>query len=143
RAEAGAVQVYERFLRAWSLPVEPRREHALSRTGRPTDENGAARRQHDARLPGQLSDGRARSQEWIGRAPPARGAQRRFPAARAPPFQRALQYDQKGGQLDRLGEELLRAFLDGADRQIDRSVRRQHDDGEVLQPGQEIEGVAV
>src|SRR5205823_14093999 len=82
RAETGAVQVYERFLRARSLPVEPRREHALSRTGRPTDENGAARRQHDARLPGQLSDGRARSQEWIGRAPPARGAPRSLPAAR-------------------------------------------------------------
>ena len=73
----------------------------------------------------------------------ARGAKGSLAPARPPAFQRALQDDQQRGQLDGLGEELIRAFLDGADRQIDGSVRREHDDRQVLQLGQQIQGIAV
>ena len=117
---------------ARAVAVEPAREHALAAAGLALDQDRAARglrpcarprraRRIAAEVPGEGVD-----------APRGPGARGRPPggASRAGVSSRRRSITSSAGQLDRLGQELVGAFLHRAHREVDRRVAGQHHDGQ-------------
>ena len=146
--EAGAVHVDERLVGARAVAVEPAREDALAAARLALDQDRAARGGDLARVLGQPRGSRPRcpvkgstaSRAW--RARPADLAALLALALEQPP-----QHHQQRRQLDRLGQELVGAFLDRAHGQVDRGVAGQHHHRQrrvdLADPGQQLERRAV
>ena len=111
------------------------------------DEHGHGEDDHPRRLGRELADGRALAEEGVDGLPRLRGLARQRDLPHAPVLEGALDDDEQGGQLHRLGEELLGSLLDRLHREIDGAVAGEEDHGQGgvlgLQGAQHVEAVAV
>jgi hypothetical protein len=123
-----------RGLRAWSQRLAQEQHRTVgARHGlrlaleRPDDRGGAEKRLRLVARPADLSGPVAAHEQALLDEPPHHGAQR--------------------GELDRLGEELLRSGLDRRHRDVDFAMAGEHQDrhvgGPLLEEGEDVEGVAV
>ena len=126
----GAIQIDERLLPPAAVAMQPVRENPFARPGLALDEDRAIGRDDFADVRFELSDGGAGAGERIEHVARFFLAIGLIGLPAALRVERAVEDDQQRRQLDRLRQELLRPFLDGADRELDAGVRGEHDDGD-------------
>src|SRR5262249_21672868 len=120
------VQIYKGFIRARAVFVEPAREHAFARSRFTKNQNRAFSRENLSRLVGKRANRGAGTDERIdGLSGLARLAGELFMIVTLF-LQESLKDDEERGKFERLGQKLLRSFLDRPDCQINRPVRGQH-----------------
>jgi len=124
--EAGAVHVDEGLVGAGPVPVEPAGEDALAGARLALDQDGAAGGEELPGLLGHLA--MAADVPRTGRPPRGlAGPAGDLAALLALGLEEAPHHHEERGQLDGLGQELVRAFLDRAHGEVDRGVAGQDD----------------
>ena len=143
-----AVDHHERLAAAPALPVYRARHELLARAAFAADQHRGVRVGHPRHHVEQLADLRRAADEALGRLQPLHLAlERRVAALQVLALECLLEHRLQLGQLARLGEEVERAELHGADRLLDRSVGGEHQHFDLrralLDLAQQVEAAAV
>src|SRR5262249_9560213 len=125
--QPGAVEVDERFAGSQAGGVNPAREHPLAGAGFTLDEHRDVAFRGGAGVALERADGAAAPAEEVLSAV-ASQLSRLHPPPVLLVLDRAIDDDGERGELGRLGEKLLGAFLDGRHRELYGAVAGQHDD---------------